>query len=196
MDYTGQKIEKYLVKRLIGEGGMASVYEAEHEVLGTKAAIKILNPVLTANADIRERFMNEAKMMASFQHTNITKIIDFEETDSFLAIIMEYLEGQDLSELIDSGAKLSDKEISNIFEQTLSAFQYAHEKGVIHRDIKPSNILVFTNDDNLLNKPIIDKLCDLLFILFSSTRNTQKNSGNATHINRHIFKSIFSKCML
>jgi serine/threonine protein kinase len=145
MDYTGQKIEKYLVKRLIGEGGMASVYEAEHEVLGTKAAIKILNPVLTANADIRERFMNEAKMMASFQHTNITKIIDFEETDSFLAIIMEYLEGQDLSELIESGAKLSDKEISNIFEQTLSAFQYAHEKGVIHRDIKPSNIYILPN---------------------------------------------------
>ena len=145
MDYTGQKIEKYLVKRLIGEGGMASVYEAEHEVLGTKAAIKILNPVLTANADIRERFMNEAKMMASFQHTNITKIIDFEETDTFLAIIMEYLEGQDLSELIDSGAKLSENEITSIFEQTLSAFQYAHEKGVIHRDIKPSNIYLLPN---------------------------------------------------
>ena len=145
MDYTGQKIEKYVVKRLIGEGGMASVYEAEHEVLGTKAAIKILNPVLTANADIRERFMNEAKMMASFQHTNITKIIDFEETDSFLAIIMEYLEGQDLSELIDSGAKLSENEITSIFEQTLSAFQYAHEKGVIHRDIKPSNIYILPN---------------------------------------------------
>jgi uncharacterized protein (TIGR02145 family) len=145
MDYTGQKIEKYLVKRLIGEGGMASVYEAEHEVLGTKAAIKILNPVLTASADIRERFMNEAKMMASFQHTNITKIIDFEETDTFLAIIIEYLEGQDLSERIESGAKLSENEITSIFEQTLSAFQYAHEKGVIHRDIKPSNIYLLPN---------------------------------------------------
>jgi len=145
MDYTGQKIEKYLVTRLIGEGGMASVYEAEHEVLGTKAAIKILNPVLTASADIRERFMNEAKMMASFQHSNITKIIDFEETDSFLAIIMEYLEGQDLSERIESGVKLSESEITSIFEQTLSAFQYAHEKGVIHRDIKPSNIYILPN---------------------------------------------------
>lgn len=145
MDYTGQKIEKYVVKRLIGEGGMASVYEAEHEVLGTKAAIKILNPVLTANADIRERFMNEAKMMASFQHTNITKIIDFEETDTFLAIIMEFLEGQDLSERIESGAKLTESEITSIFEQTLSAFQYAHEKGVIHRDIKPSNIYILPN---------------------------------------------------
>jgi uncharacterized protein (TIGR02145 family) len=84
-------------------------------------------------------------MMASFQHTNITKIIDFEETDTFLAIIMEYLEGQDLSELIDSGAKLSENEITSIFEQTLSAFQYAHEKGVIHRDIKPSNIYLLPN---------------------------------------------------
>ena len=60
MDYTGKKIEKYVVKRLIGEGGMASVYEAEHEVLGTKAAIKVLNPILSTNAQIRERFLNEA----------------------------------------------------------------------------------------------------------------------------------------
>jgi serine/threonine-protein kinase len=79
MDYTGHKINKYQVIRLIGEGGMASVYEAKHEILGTKVAIKILNPILSANKQIRERFLNEAKMMASFQHPNITNIIDFEE---------------------------------------------------------------------------------------------------------------------
>jgi serine/threonine protein kinase len=142
MDYTGKKIEKYVVKRLIGEGGMASVYEAEHEVLGTKAAIKVLNPILSTNAQIRERFLNEAKMMASLQHVNITKIIDFEESDSFLAIIMEFLEGQDLNDRIKSGQRLSEKEIESIFEQTLSAFEYAHGKGVVHRDIKPSNIFI------------------------------------------------------
>ncbi len=145
MDYTGQKIEKYQVKRLIGEGGMASVYEAEHEILGTKAAIKILNPVLSANKQIRERFINEARVMASFEHPNIAKIIDFEENDAFLAIIMEFLEGQDLSDRIEKGPRLTDQEIVSIFEQTLSAFQYAHEKGVVHRDIKPSNIYILPN---------------------------------------------------
>ena len=142
MDYTGQKIEKYQVKRLIGEGGMASVYEAEHEILGTNAAIKILNPVLSANKQIRERFINEARVMASFEHPNIAKIIDFEENDAFLAIIMEFLEGQDLSDRIEKGPRLTDQEIVSIFEQSLSAFQYAHEKGVVHRDIKPSNIYI------------------------------------------------------
>ena len=145
MDFKGKKIEKYVVKRLIGEGGMASVYEAEHEVLGTKAAIKVLNPILSHNMQIRERFLNEAKTMASLQHTNITRIIDFEESDSFLAIIMEFLEGQDLNNRIKSGPRLSEKEIESIFEQTLSAFHYAHGKGVLHRDIKPSNIFILPN---------------------------------------------------
>ena len=145
MDFTGKKIEKYVVRRLIGQGGMASVYEAEHEVLGTKAAIKVLNPILSHNMQIRERFLNEAKTMASLQHTNITRIIDFEESDSFLAIIMEFLEGQDLNNRIKSGPRLSEKEIESIFEQTLSAFHYAHGKGVLHRDIKPSNIFILPN---------------------------------------------------
>lgn len=145
MDYTGHKINKYQVIRLIGEGGMASVYEAKHEILGTKVAIKILNPILSANKQIRERFLNEAKMMASFQHPNITNIIDFEENEQFLAIIMEFLEGQDLSDQIKSGKKMSDGEINHLFDQILSAFQYAHEKGIVHRDIKPSNIFILPN---------------------------------------------------
>ena len=73
-------IGKYIIIRLIGEGGMAAVYEAEHEMLGTKVAIKVLNPILSANAQIKERFRNEAKLMASLDHPNITKVIDFEPT--------------------------------------------------------------------------------------------------------------------
>ena len=72
-------IGKYKLLRLIGEGGMASVYEAEHEILATRVAIKVLNPILSANSQIRERFTNEAKMMASLNHPNIIKVIDFDE---------------------------------------------------------------------------------------------------------------------
>ena len=67
-------IGKYKLKRLIGEGGMASVYEGEHEMLGTKVAIKLLNPILSNNAQIKERFRNEAKVMASLDHPNIVGI--------------------------------------------------------------------------------------------------------------------------
>jgi len=135
-------IGKYKIIRLIGEGGMAAVYEAEHEMLGTKVAIKILNPILSANAQIKERFRNEAKLMASLNHQNITKVIDFDEQPQQLSIIIELLEGEDLNEKIKRNGPLSEKEIVDVFTQTLSAFQYAHEKGIVHRDIKPSNIFI------------------------------------------------------
>ena len=145
MEHIGKQIGKYTITKFIGEGGMASVYEGEHEALGTKAAIKILNPILSANKQIRERFKNEARIMASLDHPNITRVLDFEENDSYLAIAMELLSGEDLSNLIKSQGKLSEKEIIHVFEQTLSAFEYAHNLGIVHRDIKPSNIFVSPN---------------------------------------------------
>lgn len=145
MDYIGKQIGKYIIKRLIGEGGMASVYEGEHEFLGTKAAIKILNRILSTNKQIRERFKNEARLMASFDHPNITRVLDFEENDSYLAIAMELLSGEDLSDRIKSQGKLTEKEVIHIFDQTLSAFDYAHNLGIVHRDIKPSNIFILPN---------------------------------------------------
>jgi serine/threonine protein kinase len=138
-------IGKYKITKLIGEGGMASVYQAEHEMLGTKVAIKVLNPILSANAHIKERFRNEAKLMASLNHPNITKVIDFDEQPQQLSIIMEFLEGEDLNQKIKRNGPLSEKEITDVFSQTLSAFQYAHEKGIVHRDIKPSNIFILPN---------------------------------------------------
>jgi serine/threonine protein kinase len=135
-------IGKYKITRLIGEGGMASVYEAVHEMLGTKVAIKVLNPILSSNAQIRERFKNEAKVMATLNHPNITRVIDFDEKPDQLCIVMEYLEGEDLSQKIKNTGPLNDKQINQVFSQTLSACQYAHEKGVVHRDIKPSNIFI------------------------------------------------------
>ncbi len=138
-------IGKYKIIRLIGEGGMASVYEAEHEMLGTKVAIKVLNPILSANAQIKERFRNEAKLMASLDHPNITKVIDFDEHSQQLSIVMEFLNGEDLNQKIKSNGPLSEREITDIFTHTLSAFQYAHEKGIVHRDIKPSNIFILPN---------------------------------------------------
>jgi uncharacterized protein (TIGR02145 family) len=139
------KIGKYKIIRLIGEGGMASVYEAEHEMLGTKVAIKVLNPILSANAQIKERFRNEAKLMASLDHPNITKVIDFDEQPQQLSIVMEFLNGEDLNDKIKRNGPLTEKEITDVFCQTLSAFQYAHEKGIVHRDIKPSNIFILKN---------------------------------------------------
>ena len=78
----GQKIGKYRLTSYLGEGGMASVYEGVHDTIGSKAAVKILNPSLSSNSQIRERFKNEAKFMFSLKHPNIATIYDFEESDT------------------------------------------------------------------------------------------------------------------
>ncbi len=138
----GNLIGRYKILRFIGEGGMASVYEGEHETLGTKAAIKILNPILSANQQIRQRFKNEAKMMATLDHPNIIRVLDYEESDTFLAITMEMLAGKDMNDHIKEHGKLAVDLSKEIFSQVLSAFSYAHNQGIVHRDVKPSNIFL------------------------------------------------------
>jgi sulfatase modifying factor 1 len=146
MEYINQKVGKYTITHKIGEGGMASVYEAVHERLGTKVAIKILSPILARNPQLRQRFENEANFMASLNHPNITRVLDIEEQDDTLAIVMELLEGEDLDDRVKRTGPLSENEVKVIFIQVLNAFEYAHSKGIVHRDIKPSNIFIDKND--------------------------------------------------
>jgi serine/threonine protein kinase len=113
--------------------------------LGTKAAVKILNPLLAKNEQFRQRFQNEAAFMASLDHPNITKVFDFEDDENHLAIVMELLEGMDLNEWVKQKGAFSFETFKPIFDQILQAFQYAHHKGILHRDIKPSNIFIDNN---------------------------------------------------
>lgn len=142
MEHLNKIIGKYRLTSFIGEGGMASVYEGIHEKLGFKVAVKILNPVLTANKQIRQRFENEARFMASLEHPNITRVLDYDEQPDLLAIVMELIKGQDLNALIRTNGPLDPEKTTYIFSQILDAFQYAHNLGIIHRDIKPSNIFI------------------------------------------------------
>jgi serine/threonine protein kinase len=142
VELINQKIGKYILTRVIGEGGMACVYEGLHEKLGTRVAIKVLNPILARNAQLRQRFENEANFMASLNHPNITRVLDLEEQDGTIAIVMELLEGEDLDERVKRLGPLSAEEIKPLFDQVLNAFEYAHSKGIVHRDIKPANIFV------------------------------------------------------
>lgn len=124
---------------------MATVYEAEQETIKKKVAIKVLNPYLSGNAQFRERFRKEAELMAKLKNPNITEVFAYDE-HPVSYIIMEYLEGEDLRERIKRKGRLDDEEIKMLFTQILSAFQYAHENGIVHRDIKPSNIFILKND--------------------------------------------------
>lgn len=144
----GTSIHDYVVERLIGEGGMAAVFEATHIWNGSKVAIKVLRPEYTINANIRDKFRREAELMASLKdHLNIPTIEYFDEQPDRLSIIMELLKGEDLSKRIKRAGPLSNEEITEIFEQILSALLYAHEKGIVHRDIKPSNIYILADNE-------------------------------------------------
>ena len=140
-------ILNYKITSQIGEGGMGKVYLGIHEKLNRKVAIKVLNPYLLGDNDIRERFLNEAITLSKLNHTNIVTLFDFSEADSNLFLIMEYVEGKPLNEIISKevGA-IPEKRCDNIFKQILNGFAYAHSKGIIHRDIKPSNIILQADD--------------------------------------------------
>jgi serine/threonine protein kinase len=136
-------ITDYTKKQLIGKGGMGDVYRATHARLERPVAIKLLKSEFTGNQSFRNRFRNEAKVMAKLQHPGIVALYDFYEEEDQLFIIMEYAEGMALDDFMASkGGKLEEDTAVKIMLNILEAMEYAHRKNVIHRDIKPSNIMV------------------------------------------------------
>ena len=138
-------INGYTIKHLIGTGGMADVYYAENK-LGKKAAVKVLKSELCAIGTIKERFEQEARIMVDIEHKHIRQAHDLDELHGQPAIIMEYLEGHTLKQLIDYG-KVSDDKTKKYFEQCISALKVTHAKEIVHRDIKPSNIFITQDDE-------------------------------------------------
>jgi serine/threonine protein kinase len=132
----------YSFKNIIGQGGMATVYLAEHNTLHQDVAIKVLNKEFVHNENIRKRFLAEARNMFKMSHPNIIKVTDLIDQDDLVAFVMEYMEGQTLKEYLDKKGKLPDVEIKQLFVQMLDAVGYVHEQGLIHRDIKPSNFMI------------------------------------------------------
>ncbi len=138
----GTTIQNYRLISQLGEGGMAVVYEAEHVKLGHRVAIKVMKSELLVVANIKERFLQEAKIMASLKHRHVVRVLDYIETDQVLAIVMELLEGEDLGSYIKKHGALSSARVEELFSQLLSGFGYAHGLGIVHRDVKPSNIFL------------------------------------------------------
>jgi formylglycine-generating enzyme required for sulfatase activity/tRNA A-37 threonylcarbamoyl transferase component Bud32 len=138
----GKIIKDYRVKRLTGEGGMAMVYEVEHQLLHVRQALKVLKIDLVRNENIRKRFLAEARSMARMSHPNIVKVIDLIDDGDDVAFIMEYIEGETLKDYLHRKGKLNDDEILSLFPQMLKAVDYVHSQNLVHRDIKPSNFML------------------------------------------------------
>ncbi len=139
-------ILNYTLRYPLGEGGMATVYYAENPI-GKKAAVKVLNQDLFHNADMRARFQQEARVMVGLEHRHIRQVYDLYESDDTLAIVMEYLEGDDLGQWVATRGKVPLNQAIQWTRQALGAIQHAHEAGVIHRDLKPSNLFLTTKNE-------------------------------------------------
>src|SRR5260221_10712587 len=125
----------------MGEGGRGRVYRATDTKLKRQVAIKTLPPSLAADADRLARFQREAEVLASLNHPHIAGIYGLEEGGGLTALVMELVEGEDLSQRIARGA-ISLDEALPIAKQIAEALEAAHEQGIVHRDLKPANIKV------------------------------------------------------
>ena len=137
----GTRLGVYEVTALLGEGGMGQVYRATDTRLKRQVAIKILPPSLAGDADRLARFQREAEVLASLNHPNIAAIYGLEGGDGVKALVMELVEGEDLSQRMARGAIPLDDALP-IAKQIADALEAAHEQGIVHRDLKPANIKV------------------------------------------------------
>src|SRR5690348_3776060 len=137
----GRIVGSYRIARLLGKGGMGSVYLAEHPVIGSRVAIKFLHPQYASDGRIVERFFNEARAVNLIGHDNILEILDLAVTDDGRHyFVMEFLQGQSLHSLVAAGEPLPLQTTGPILLQCCEALQAAHDRGIVHRDLKPDNV--------------------------------------------------------
>ncbi|HEX2649433.1 MAG TPA: serine/threonine-protein kinase, partial [Burkholderiales bacterium] len=139
------RIGKYEVRRQLGRGAMGVVFEAFDPTIERRVAIKTLRLEVFESsqlADVRARFKREAQLAGRMSHPHIVTVHDYGEHEGTPYIVMEYMGGQELSAILQKGARLPLSEAVRLMTQLLGALAYAHEHKVVHRDIKPGNIFV------------------------------------------------------
>ena len=136
-----RRLASYTLLEPIGHGGMAVVYRAHQESLDRTVAVKVLSESLAAAPEFLERFRREARTAANLRHPNLITVHDFGEDERGVPyLVLEYIEGATLADLMDAG--LDDERIPDLLDQIAAGLDYAHARGVIHRDIKPGNVLM------------------------------------------------------
>src|SRR6059058_5260292 len=134
---------KYLIEELIKHGGMGAVYRGKHVLMEKTVAIKVLRPSLAADPDVVGRFSREAKAASRISHPHAVSVTDFGESENGVVfLVMEYLDGRTLKEIIRHEGPMSLDRIVEIVRQVAGALDAAHAGGVIHRDLKSDNIML------------------------------------------------------
>ncbi len=143
--YVGKVLlDQFRIEKLVGQGGMGAVYRARQTTIGRDVAIKILHPELTTNPDAVRRFQREARVSAAIDHPNVVRVFLFGQLpeDGSLYLVMQYLRGRSLLDVVEQEAPLPPSRALHIVTQICDGVGEAHSQGVIHRDVKPENVIL------------------------------------------------------
>ncbi len=159
----GQSLDRYQIVSLLGEGGMGAVFKARDVTLQRDVAVKVMHPQFANRPNFQERFLQEARTVARFDHPGIVKVFDFGQAKSLLYIVMELIPGDNLRKLLQdlkaSGKWIVLPEAVQLVRQVALALDYAHHQGVLHRDIKPDNIMLKAEPgDTFPYRPVLTDL--------------------------------------
>ncbi len=171
-DLLGKMLDdRYRLEAILGSGGMGTVYRATHVTIGKTLAVKVLAQEFAGDETFRKRFLREARAVSQISHHNVVEVSDFGVTPTgSLYLVMEFLEGESLSDLLNREGGLGWRRTKPIILQVCRALQSAHDKGILHRDVKPENCMRISRSDNpnfmkvldfglakmLMNEPGID----------------------------------------
>jgi tRNA A-37 threonylcarbamoyl transferase component Bud32 len=139
----GERVNNFEIVRLLGEGGMGAVYEAEHLLIRRRVAIKVLKAELVVDGELVQRFFNEARATSAIRHPNIVEVVDVGRLVGGVPyLIMELLEGESLAQRLDRLTRLELSDALDFVDQAASALEAAHRAGIVHRDLKPENLFL------------------------------------------------------
>jgi len=171
--WIGREVDaKYRILRLIGQGGMGAVYEAENLALGKRVALKIIDVESATQPDAVERFEREARMAAAIESANVVQVFDVGIAENRPYLVMELLRGETLGARLQREGTLSVSDTVRMAAQVLRGLHRAHEKGVVHRDLKPENIFLARTDDESWVAKIVD---------FGICKNTDRTGALGCH---------------
>ncbi|MDJ0761410.1 MAG: serine/threonine-protein kinase [Myxococcota bacterium] len=167
---------RYRIIDLVGRGGMGAVYRVEHVKMGKIMAMKLLHGELSQDTDLNRRFKREAETVSCLSHINTVSVFDFGTHQGMMYLVMEYIDGRDLAELVRAKRQLNFSRVARILIQVCSALHEAHTKGIIHRDLKPENIIVANRDDQKDFVKVLDFGLAKLGDMRGKTKITAKGS--------------------